>query len=38
MSKEKTLEVMLVVLTAMVMVTKAIQASSVLDCTDEYED
>ena len=37
MSKEKTLDIVLVVLTALVMVTKAIQASNALECTDVEE-
>ena len=37
MSKERVLEIVMVVLTALVMVTKAIQTSSVLDCKDEGE-
>lgn len=37
MSKDRVLGIVIVVLTALIMVTKAIQADAVLDCADEYE-
>lgn len=37
LSKDRVLGIVIVVLTALIMVTKAIQADAVLDCADEYE-